>query len=656
MSVSTTPPRPLRVLVVDDDERLRDALCELVRELGHEANGAGNADAAFATHCASPYSILIVDWVLPGLDGLGLVKRLRALPPSIQPIAPYILMVTGRDRPEDVDQALDSGAHDYLTKPIDSFAFYTRFRVAVRAVSDRLHRYRAEQAKARSEATLERYHRDFRQVIETLPQGVVLLDEAGEITYANPAFCEVTGEIPGPLQGKDFFALVDEADRSHARECFDGTETSIEVRLQTAEPTLVELIPAGWIQNGTGNLRLVSIRNITERRRVAQRLALADRLSSLGTLAAGVAHEINNPLSFLMANLEYLDDALRERSPDLEPEEKGEMLDAAAEARIGANRVARIVEDLSRFSRPEAATRRASVNLNAVLRTAIQVTSNQLRHRGEVISDIDELPEIEANESQLLQVFVNVLANAAQALDDHEVPTQHYGAEPGPTVWIRGYAVGAEVVIEIDDNGPGIASELRSRIFDPFFTTKRIGDGTGLGLSLCHTVIEEHRGTIEALDSPRGGARLRIALPNKTPQAVDVPRGPAHASRARVLVIDDEHLVGRAMSRALSSHDVVTTAQGSRGLALLQHQHFDVVFCDLMMPEMSGMDLFEALQHTRPEMAEKVIFMTGGAFTPRARDFVAAIPNPTIEKPFGVQMVRELVEARLQGAPKKHAG
>jgi C4-dicarboxylate-specific signal transduction histidine kinase len=248
-------------------------------------------------------------------------------------------------------------------------------------------------------------------------------------------------------------------------------------------------------------------RDVTERTRAEEalraseaQLAFADRMASMGTLAAGVAHEINNPLSCILANIDYVRHQLSERVPP-----SPDLLQALEETREGVARVREIVHDL-RPSR-ESTTRSASWStLAGVLRASLNLTQNEIRRRGRLVLDVRDVPAVRASSHGLGQVFVNLLVNAAQALPDGDPDRQQIRV----SAWSEG---GGTVAVEVSDTGPGIPREHLERIFEPFFTTKPVGVGTGLGLSICHGIVTRLGGEIR-VDSPAtGGARFRVLLP-----------------------------------------------------------------------------------------------------------------------------------------------
>jgi signal transduction histidine kinase len=377
-------------------------------------------------------------------------------------------------------------------------------------------------------------------------------------------------------------------------------------------------------------------------------LIVADRLASVGRLAAGVAHEINNPLAYVVMNTSAALEDLQRAMPKADPLLRPGLEEAAAalrEARAGSERVRLIVRDLKLFSRVEEA--RDPVDLVKVIESSIGIAWNEIRHRARLVKDLSPLPEVIASESRLGQVFLNLLVNAAQAIEP--------GAPEQNEIRVVTRREGDRAVAEVRDTGTGIPQELRKRIFEPFFTTKPIGVGTGLGLAICHTIVSELRGELTVESNPARGTTFRVSLPianlaQTKAAAVAQPSASPPAPRARLLVVDDEPAVGNAIRRALAAeHDVLAVTSGKAALALLERgEKFDAILCDLMMPEMSGMDLHEALGRVAPRLAQGMIVMTGGAFTGRAQQFLDRVPNQRVEKPFDVQSLRAVVRSALR--------
>lgn len=382
------------------------------------------------------------------------------------------------------------------------------------------------------------------------------------------------------------------------------------------------------------------LRDISERLQLRAKLRLAERMTALGTLAAGVAHEINNPLTAIMGNLEC---TLEE--PDSTP--IGAVHDLLTEALEGAARVRRIVRDLKVLSRGDD-ERARPVNVVRVLQSAISVTQNEVRHRALLVTDFAEVPDVLAEESRLAQVFTNLLINAAQAIPEGHRHKNRIRVATKLTPAGR-------VAIEIEDTGCGISPDVRQRIFDPFYTTKRIGEGTGLGLSICHGIIARLGGEIRVESVVGKGSLFTLLVPRSTACSVEIadpgsrrPLTMTCKPRAKLLVIDDEPSVAHVVQRVFAGiHDVTSANSVKEALDLIATTAFDVVLCDLMMPELTGIDFFEALSSAAHGLAKKTIFLTGGAFTPGAQAFLERVENPRLDKPFEAHALRALVEEML---------
>ncbi|CAN5925212.1 hypothetical protein BH11MYX4_BH11MYX4_34540 [soil metagenome] len=373
-----------------------------------------------------------------------------------------------------------------------------------------------------------------------------------------------------------------------------------------------------------------------------RRLTFADRMASIGTLAGGVAHEINNPLACVTANIALMIEELGGRAPQLSP-----LREMAADVQDAAERIRKIVRALATFSRADE-EQRAPVDLHAVLELATAMISHELRDRARVVREYGAVPPVEADESRLTQVFINLLVNAVQALPEGRSETNEIRLRTATDAAGR-------AVIEVTDTGAGIRPEVMTRIFDPFFTTKPVGIGTGLGLSICHTIVTGLGGEISATSEPGRGTTFCVVLPAVSPRRRDpappADSAPAVTAPAAILVVDDEPAVGTVLARVLRHHDVTVVHAARTALDLLEAgSRFDVIFSDLMMPEMSGMDFYDELVLRHPEAARRVVFVSGGAFTPRAGEFLETVTNPRLGKPFDARAVRAVVQQLIAGA------
>jgi CheY-like chemotaxis protein/two-component sensor histidine kinase len=363
---------------------------------------------------------------------------------------------------------------------------------------------------------------------------------------------------------------------------------------------------------------------------------VADDAVLIGALPARVAHEINNPLAAMMGNIEVALTALcgcEARAPALE-----RALAALRDAAEAGERVRQIVRDFSALSRTESEAR-GPVDVERVVESTLRVAWNEIRDRARLVKSYGETARVLANESRLGQVILNLVLNAAQAIDpgrpeENEISVTT-GVEPN-----------GRVFIEVADSGHGMSPEVQQRIFAPFFTTKPPGSGMGLGLSICRRLVGSFGGEITVHSRPGQGSRFRVVFPAASATAAQHSNAPR---RGRVLLIDDERILGRAMQRALSpEHDVIALTNAHEALALLASgERFDLVLCDMSMPSMDGPAFFEELSRRMPDQTGRVVFLTGSAFSPEARAFLERVGNEYLEKPFELSHLRSLISDRL---------
>jgi PAS domain S-box-containing protein len=411
------------------------------------------------------------------------------------------------------------------------------------------------------------------------------------------------------------------------------------------------------VRDAAGNPKgiLVIDADITGKKMMETQLMVSDRMASVGTLAAGVAHEINNPLAAVMANLDYIADSLSRMatgdvasmSPGMRDawirEEIKTPLDDAMEA---AQRVRFIVRDLKIFSRSPNDAERGPVNVETIMESSLRMAWNEIRHRANLVKRYGRVPEVEGNEARLGQVFLNLVVNAAQSLP----PGQAEHNEIRVTTRVEG----EHVVIEVSDTGAGIPPEVIGRIFDAFFTTKAVGVGTGLGLAICQRIVTDMGGTLTVESELGKGTTFRVSVPIAHKKECEVIAPTVHvpvtSRRGRILVIDDEQLVLRSVRRILSpEHDVLAMVSAEEALAVCAGgEKFDLILCDLMMPDMTGMDFHRELSLVSPEQADRMIFVTGGAFTEKARAFLSETPKEHLEKPFYSANLRAIVQRYLR--------
>jgi PAS domain S-box-containing protein len=485
-------------------------------------------------------------------------------------------------------------------------------------------------------------------VMDSLADGVAVVDEAGSQMYWNAAAERYIGfgtTAPQPLFRPDRVTPVGEASHPLAR-ALTGVDTPrLDIWVKDQESGKGRyLVASGRPLPEPGRGAVAVFRDITDERAAQEQLLVSDRMASIGLLAAGLAHEINNPLAAALANLELARqdlDALAEPDPAVTAQVGSELQDAQE----AVERVAEIVRDLKLFSRASS-DKGARVDLHRVLESTLRLARNELRHRAAVVKEFGPIEPVEGNESRLGQVFLNLVVNAAQAIPE--------GHADQNTVRITTRMEGSRVLVDIADTGPGIPRDAMDWLFTPFYTTKAAGVGTGLGLAICQRIVLTLGGEI-TVDSELGrGTVFTVALPAAranladSSAPVEVSPAPPRPQRSRILVVDDDTMILTVVRRILDSHEVCATSSPQDALnRLLAGESFDLILCDLMMPHITGMDVYAQVQESRPDMADRMVFFTGGAFTERARLFLEQVRTACIEKPFSPQVLRELVASRL---------
>lgn len=542
------------------------------------------------------------------------------------------------------------------------------------AASSHFGRRRLEQALRRSE-------RRFEDMAMCTASWVWEVDADGRLTYLRGALEETLGYREQELLGRTPDELLPETDRARLAARFRAIAgegrpiTDQVVWAVRRDGRRVCLLCNGVpVQGRDGELRGYRgvVKDITRDRELEERLAEADRLASLGMLAAGIGHEINNPLAYTVGNLDLVKErlpALLERQgryrqtlarlvrgtatveqarevladADADRAEAEELLRCARDAAHGAGRVQSIMRDLREFSSVPA-RRGASANLLRVIRSAINLSRNELRYRARLVTELGEVPPVSGEESRLAQVFVNLLVNAAQAVER--------GGSPEPEIRVRTWVDGETVAAEVRDSGQGLTPEEREHLFDPFSAELPPGVGSGLSLSVTRNIVTSFGGTIEVDSAPGRGTGFIVRLPRPDGAAGRTAGGPAARAeprRARILVVDDEPMVCKTVRRWLGrEHDVVLAESAEEAERVLAQDHgFDLVLSDLIMPGRSGMELYEHCREHHPRLAPRFVFMSGGAFTQRARVFLERVPNPRLDKPIDMRRLGAQIQAWL---------
>jgi PAS domain S-box-containing protein len=640
------------IMVVEDERIVARNIEETLRHMGYDVLGSCATGAECLRRASEQRpDLVLMDVRLEGeVDGIQTAKLLR------HRFDVPVIFLTAYADDDTCRRAREAEPQGYILKPFRASDLRTGIELAV--------------FKHRLESELKDRERWYSTTLRAIDDAVITVDAEETVTFVNRVAEALSGSRQEQLVGQklaDVFRLIDER---------TGAPVSVPIR-RALERTGAARIPSGSalsspdgdvpvdgsvapIVDESGKLwgAVIVLHDLSAQRKLEEQVASSDRLASLGTLAAGVAHEINNPLTYVLGNvcLVLQDVQTLKRTPPAAfpgprgggPEPVARLADieqALLEAKEGAERVQRIVSDLRAFARPDSTQQ--SGDVVASIEWAVRVVGNLIRDRARLELNLRPVPPASGDRSRLGQVFLNLLINAAQAIPE--------GNAAGNTIRVStGIDDERRIVVSIADTGLGMSPEIVKRIFDPFFTTKPVGSGTGLGLSICHGIVKSLGGEMTVESTPNQGSVFRVLLPlGKT---LAPPPPPPSLSQpvlqGRILVIDDDLLVSRAIERMLARRHSVQVASSAREAmdALTADPSFDLVLCDVMMPDVSGMELFDRISERWPELTPRVAFLTGATFTPRVREFLATVSNPRLTKPIDAAALNEFVQHFLRRA------
>ena len=638
---TVTVPIRISLLLVSDSAGDARLIVRQLERSGYEvsASRVETRDELGRALDTSTFDVVVSDHQLPQLDALSVLAILRE-----RGIGAPCLVVSGAVGEEGAADVMLAGARDVVMKG--------KLARLAPAVARELQRAAESCERARTEEALRQTDRGLRMTLERIPEGIVV-HEDGRIVHANAAAAALLGgDSVEELIGRSFVIAPSSTVPASVREAAMSPSTPEPVRewmLTRLDGRFVYVDASSTPTTWSGRpSTFAMLRDVTQRREIVAKTLEADRVATLGTLAAGVGHEINNPLASILANVEFLTEDLEMLEGEIAS--SSEVTDriqriaqtkaVLAEIGEGGRRIRDIVADLQTLSRADEDI--GPVDVTVVLESSLRIAAAETKYRACIVRQFEPVPRVHGSSSRLAQVFLNIIVNAAQAIEE--------GALSENEIRVRVFRAGPRVVVEVHDTGSGITQDHLRDIFTPFFTTKPVGQGTGLGLAICQRVVHSLGGEIEVESEEGRGSCFRVLLPVAEAPPVDDPVDLPSPAAVRILFIDDEQLVRRAFARHMSrSCDVVTASSASEGLALLgSSRSFDVIVCDLMMPEMTGMALYDEVVRSHPAMVRRMIFMTGGDFTPRARTFLATVTNPRIEKPLDQDQIRRAI-AKIAG-------
>jgi signal transduction histidine kinase/ActR/RegA family two-component response regulator len=648
------------VLLVDDSAYWTETIADGLRKEGYIVSVLHDGLTAVERLRKDPPHILITDYFLANLDGgklCQLAKKAQLSPPITT-----IILTGGADRkhsraPSQYADAViaKNSAHIVFEDLRRALTELGRPRHAGRAATSVIGHERLEPRMIASKL------HGLKQYLDALHEGigdaVIGIDPQLRVYFLNAVAIDLFDvdeqtALASPVQQ----VLGVSEDHPLVGMIHDALAASGPPRrpITLDRDNLTLRVTVSGLQSPDGQATAVVIaRDISDLKAAEQaRLALdarlheADKMASLGHLVAGVSHEINNPLAAVLPNLLVLSEDFAEISRHCTATgASGHLLSlleevprVLEESRDAVDRIRAIVAEMRVFAHPNSSNGEPS-RIEKLLEGPLNLVANQVRLKARLERAYGETPELIVDRNRLGQAFLNVILNATQAFES--------GGPEKNFIRVATRAESEGVVIEISNNGPVIPRDVLPKIFEPFFTTKPVGEGLGLGLSISYDTVRRHGGTIEVTSTQADGTKFRIWLPMNTglalaPRPVRPESG--QSSSGRVLVVDDDRLVRNSLRRILERHhEVVVASGGQRALELLTAERFDVVICDLIMPGMTGQELYETLRERLPEQAARFVFLTGGTSSAEARDFLLGVENPRAYKPVSAEEIVRLV-------------
>ncbi len=470
--------------------------------------------------------------------------------------------------------------------------------------------------------------RSWQEVVDAISPALCIVDRGGRIRRANRAFADLVNAPPASLIGRPWQAFAPPEWAAELQRALDQQGVGREVELRTGDQTYA--VTAVPITSTDRSAVVLLFDDQTERRRLQDQLIQSEKMSAIGQLIAGIAHDLNNPLASVVGFADYLTEV-----PNIPPQLREPLTVIQEEAERASN----IVKNLLSFARKQEHQRRATALKPLLDATFLLLRNNLMAYRVEASLDIEpDLPMPDIDPNQIQQVFVNLINNAAQAIAST--------GRPG-TVTVRARRWLDGVAVDVADDGPGMSETLAAQVFEPFFTTKPEGEGTGLGLSISQGIVREHGGRIMLTTEEDRGSIFTVQLPLATRPAAQVPDAGQQTPtrRLRVLVVDDEPHILHYMRATLEAwgHIPVVASDGTEALAVAGQDDFDLVISDLRMPRLSGREFYEELSRRRPELAARVVFSTGDTVRGDTLAFLESLDRPYLHKPFSLAELRSLL-------------
>lgn len=659
------------VLLVDDSPYWLETVAVALRDAGYQVTTVTDGLEAVEQLRLHPPRILVTDFFLPSVDGGKLCQIAKQLAPKKPPTT--IILTGGADRnlsrrpSEHADAVIAKNTREVVLP--DLFAAIKELRsgdsqppLSLSVIGHE----RLEPRALSSKVFTIKQHLD--ALHEGIGDAVVGIDERRRIYFVNAMAVELLGRPEEDLIARSFDSVFEfEADNP----VLVGLDKALGPEKKRTRPSVIEFrertlrVSIAPLKNpfGEGSALLIAadITDIVaieaERESLMGQLQAAEKMRSLGQMTAGIAHEINNPLAALLPNLQLLSEHCQRVTVALQRPEAAPLLsdpeirfaldeipELLSDTSAAGSQIKSVVGEMLRYAHP-GIEKGERAGLPELINEALSLLSRRVRFRAKLIREYGPTPELVVDRGLLAQAVLNIAINASQAIaiDGHD------------EAWIKVRTACSDggVAIEISNSGPEIPAEIAKEVFAPFFTTKDPGSGVGLGLSIAYETVRRHGGYIELLDGLPTTFRIWLPLETGRALASELPKRSRPTAPAAVLVVDDEHLVRKGLRRVLERHfEVTLAASGREALELLEKNRYDVILCDLLMPDLSGMQLYQEASKRFPQQAECFVFLTGGTTAPEAREFLRSVPNPRAYKPIERSDLLALVDRAARKARK----
>ncbi|HEY1582873.1 MAG TPA: response regulator [Chthoniobacterales bacterium] len=630
----------MKILLIEDHPDSRRNLRRLIEQRGHEVVACASAEEAESELARDKFPFLILDWMLPGKSGVDLCRDLRAQPDGDEM---YILLVTARSDPEDLEQALASGANDYLTKPLDGRRLGVRLSVAERHI-------REIQERNQARVALQESARRMTDILEKTSDGFFAVDTNWNFTYLNAEAETMLGEDRESLLGQNLWTKLPQLVGTVFEENYRAVMSDqVAIEFEAADTT-----GKGWFEvhsYPSGGGISVFFRDITERRRAEEERLTTSKLESLGTLAGGIAHDLNNILTVISGNigLAQLD----------APSHSGNLLSFLAKAGQAAQHAARLSSQLLTFSKGGAPLKKIASVADLIQHAAeFSLHGSNLRAAIEIE---DHLGKAEVDVGQVEQVINALIINAREAM-----PSGGRVDICAETVQLDAHTAlplspGRYIKIAITDHGPGVPSDVVAKIFDPYFTTKR--SSSGLGLAISYSIIRKHGGFLHLEKNSPAGASFVFYLPANSGAVVSDPLQPNDYSipfsHPRILVMDDESAIRDLTAELLATmgYEVTAVPDGSEAVRIYERaarkgESFRAVILDATVRGgLGGVETIERLRSIDPEV--KAIICSGYSDEAALSEFLSYGFRGALPKPFTRRELSDALQKAFAVAPQR---